>query len=687
MAFKPIDSEKISLTDTHEEMISQAVDRLKNDGVVSYIAPPRSKKTFVAFEIIRRLEVGKVLFQTNRTLLNHQQMESFEKVFKNEGWVVRRADSAQVWDKEETELALKNNDKVIVFAVDKSVRHLEDLHFDLGIYDEAHHSVQNRMSVMPSVLFHTMDIDMKLFLTATPRYSRDSDDYSMDDTGFYGEQVVLPHAQAVEEDIISDYKIWISYLEEETIPDRIISRNYSGLVDSNTGKMHVSHAAIIKGVEEASKKHNHILLFAESVEVSKAYVDCLNDLGIYSKHVDADSPESYRDEVKHQFKESGKAMVLSNYGIFGEGITLDADAVVFGRIPKSRVAIVQMAGRVWNAGKTGHVIMPIISSNDVGQRNQEIDNIAHLLHGLMEVDKPLADIVDKMIVSNNPRTVLQSQTKLNISNLDRLTSDTYLKSLFAVIKEYDKLIDWDSRLSEIKSWCEKHDHLPSGKSTNPFEKKMHVWLLNTTRLSNSTARDEFANKFYTKRVFTTLTKAMQDLDDLGYFSTRSSTTLWNMLNNDSSIRTKPKGKVGMRLFKNKMFLAWLNDRENEIGVKPALVDKALESLVDWENWNKGKRAAFNAGHTFPYISGEVKSQQKKLLYEDNMMFMQIVKEKTDPNYRSTISVEKLSKEQVLEIRKKHKVDKISMNKIAQDFDVSVWTIYRIIRDETYKWVE
>lgn len=88
------------------------------------------------------------------------------------------------------------------------------------------------------------------------------------------------------------------------------------------------------------------LLFAHSVEASKAYVEAFKEAGVTAEHVDAKTPQDMRDAAFARFK-SGTTMVLSNVDLFGEGVDVPAaEVAILMRPTKSLTIFLQQCGRV-----------------------------------------------------------------------------------------------------------------------------------------------------------------------------------------------------------------------------------------------------------------------------------------------------------------------------------------------------
>lgn len=88
------------------------------------------------------------------------------------------------------------------------------------------------------------------------------------------------------------------------------------------------------------------IAFCLSVEHSKELCQFLNDAGIPSAHIDANTPTKERNYIIDNFK-SGKFLILCNMAVFTEGFDVPSvEAVIMARLTKSQLNYIQSIGRV-----------------------------------------------------------------------------------------------------------------------------------------------------------------------------------------------------------------------------------------------------------------------------------------------------------------------------------------------------
>ncbi len=301
----------------------------------------------------------------------------------------------------------------VVFCTYQSLKLIEEAQddgapaFDLVLCDEAHRTTgidKPGDKTSPFVLVHdSMRIRAakRLYMTATPRLftagvkSRAADHnreiFSMDDRATYGPEFhCLPFSRAVEQDLLSDYKVVVLTLSEEHVSATLQAR----LKDSS-GEINLTDAARIVGCwrilqdpedrgpgELPDMPLRRAILFTNTIDSSQRLTKHWG--GIVAEaatHLPADDPgASFRCETQHvdgkhhaldrknriewlKGSTEDTCRILSNARCLSEGIDVPAlDAVIFMNERKSVVDIVQAVGRVMRKaqGKTyGYVVLPV----------------------------------------------------------------------------------------------------------------------------------------------------------------------------------------------------------------------------------------------------------------------------------------------------------------------------------------
>jgi predicted helicase len=291
--------------------------------------------------------------------------------------------------------------------------------FDLIICDEAHRTTGVTVAGEDESAFTKVHDNKfikgkkRIYMTATPRlYSDDIKSKaaqmeailcSMDDVALYGEEIYrIGFGEAVERDLLSDYKVLILTLSEKDVPpaiQKMISDKESEINTDDASKLIGCINALSKQIlgDEGIIKNSdpepmrRAVAFCQTIAVSKkitatyntateAYISSLPEgnqeqmVSIASKHIDGTMSAPVRDELLGWLKEpneSNECRVLTNVRCLSEGVDVPAlDAVMFLSARNSQVDVVQSVGRVMRKSpetnkKYGYIIIPVVVPSNV----------------------------------------------------------------------------------------------------------------------------------------------------------------------------------------------------------------------------------------------------------------------------------------------------------------------------------
>ena len=298
--------------------------------------------------------------------------------------------------------------------------------FDLIICDEAHRTTGVKLADEDSSAFikvHDNDFlqsKKRLYMTATPRlYSDDSKSKaaqndalicSMDDEDYYGKEIYrIGFGEAVERDLLTDYKVLILTLSDKDIP---ISLQNSLAKDKEVSTDDLSKligcinalSKQIAGDDELIKVSDpkpmkRAVAFCQNIKISKnitdtfnkvsdEYIDTLDEqkkeeiVSVESKHIDGSMSAPQRDELLGWLKadntEPNDCRVLTNVRCLSEGVDVPSlDSVLFLSARNSQVDVVQSVGRVMRKApnkKYGYIIIPVVIPSDVEPSKALDDN-------------------------------------------------------------------------------------------------------------------------------------------------------------------------------------------------------------------------------------------------------------------------------------------------------------------------
>jgi len=333
--------------------------------------------------------------------------------------------------------ALAEDRRTLVFATYQSSQVVAEAQqqgfgaFDLIICDEAHRTTGLTLNKEDPSAFvkvhhnHIIAGHKRLYMTATPRIYGDASKtkadkkeavlFSMDDEETFGHEFYrLGFGQAVEQDLLSEYKVLIVAVKEGEMDKLANNFNNAYKIDekkaidtrfatkivgcwkglSKRGLVLVGEDGQEEALSEDTSPMRRALAFSKSirnsVQTTKGFgklvdlyegrPDGMVDCGL--DHVDGTMNALKRKKALDWLKDdldAGKCRILSNARCLSEGIDVPTlDAVIFFDTRESVVDIVQSVGRVMRKAKGkqyGYIILPVcIPSEKVTDYNRYIDN-------------------------------------------------------------------------------------------------------------------------------------------------------------------------------------------------------------------------------------------------------------------------------------------------------------------------
>ena len=346
-----------------------------------------------------------------------------------------------------------NNDRMtVIFSTYQSIQVISDAQkqgigsFDIIICDEAHRTTgATLLNEEDSEFVKVHDNNVingkkRLYMTATPRIYNDTvkkkaDEasaslFSMDDEKIYGKQFYeLSFGKAVEMNLLSDYKVMITVVNENEMAELVNQYNINekeAVTTELATKIIGSWKALMgrelfsiddNGMESIDNKRMRMAVaFSKSIkastEMSKVFKKMVSlhegslaESGFDMDHVDGTMNIMVRQKKLNWLKESAdksECRILSNAKCLSEGVDVPAlDAVIFYDKKESIMDIVQSIGRVMrkSEGKDyGYIILPVsIPNQDVNNYNDYVDTnqrfkeIWKVLKALRSHDESLVD--------------------------------------------------------------------------------------------------------------------------------------------------------------------------------------------------------------------------------------------------------------------------------------------------------
>ncbi len=331
--------------------------------------------------------------------------------------------------------------------------------FDLIICDEAHRTTGVTLSEEDSSSFvkvhdnNFIRAKKRLYMTATPRlYNEDVKTRaeqadavlcSMDDPKIYGEEIYrIGFGEAVEKDLLTDYKVLVLTVSDKDVPPNIQKASTGTEGEINTddvpkligcinalSKQILGDEGLVK--ESDPEPMKRAVAFCQTIADSKkiteifdstanAYVKSLPNserermVSIESKHIDGTMSAPERNELMSWLKapdiDNNECRVLTNVRCLSEGVDVPSlDAVVFLSPRNSQVDVVQSVGRVMRKSpgkKYGYIIIPIVIPSDV-EADKALDNndrykvVWSVLNALRAHDDRFNATVNKIELNKN----------------------------------------------------------------------------------------------------------------------------------------------------------------------------------------------------------------------------------------------------------------------------------------------
>ena len=323
--------------------------------------------------------------------------------------------------------------------------------FDLAVCDEAHRTTgyaledEERSSFLLVHDAEAIRARKRLYMTATPRIynpaarrkAEEADAYvaSMDDEATYGPELHrLGFADAVDAELLSDYKVAILVMDEEQLAreyQRELADPESGLKIGDVGRV----IGCLNGLAKLDPEHDQFgsdpapmrraVAFSNTIKASQHFVDLVGGLqddagreqrGIQAeaRHVDGASGVLLRARQLNWLGEhmafEGQCHILSNARCLTEGIDVPSlDAVLFLQPRKSQIDVVQAVGRVMRRAEDkrfGYVILPVVvpAGDDPAaslDRNNAYAHVWEVLQALRSHDERFDAWVNKLDLNRN----------------------------------------------------------------------------------------------------------------------------------------------------------------------------------------------------------------------------------------------------------------------------------------------
>ena len=415
---------------------------------------------------------------------------------------------------------LASKPKIIIFSTYQSLQVIIDAKlppFKIILNDEAHRTAGVQKITAQgevrdiSIWQKTHDDTLlpatyRLYLTATPRVygpkakerlqktkkEKNLDEdlmlFSMDDEGLFGSEIYrLDFANAIEQGLLSDFRVIISYVSEEFAAKYLATltkeQNNSNLNIIDAGKMvafanainkqhltYVDEQGRFEACSDDGKPMKRAVVFHSSIRDSKFTTKCFAQ-GLISRsidftHIDGKDNAYEKASKLSWLKESSEnTRVLSNAKCLTEGIDVpNLDAVCFFSKRDSVVDVVQAVGRAIrkaDSKKYGYIILPLVLTE------QEIAEYDKTLKGdkfkiVWQVLIALRSHDERLIDEARVNEILQLEREFEEKEVPEATlftiDDLFKEMKNAVPKNLGDLQYWENYASKVGNIMQKLIH-------------------------------------------------------------------------------------------------------------------------------------------------------------------------------------------------------------------------------------
>ncbi len=454
---------KYSPAPHQKKMISEVLDGFRNADRGKLLAACGTGKTLTALWIKESLDAHTILFVAPNLALIKQTLESWmpqanepfsymcvcsdQTVASTENEDDFAADISYIGVPVTTEpgkihrfLTYKTEKDKVIFSTYQSLDAIvvalqgqDNFTFDIAFFDEAHRTAGNKDSEMFIIGMSNEFIPCKkrLFMTATERFVNpriigrakqfNYEVFSMDNEEQYGKTLTsLPFREAIDQAIISDYKIVLCCMNESDITsiirDNQIICTGDITIDAQTLFKQVLLAKVMGdiGINKVISYHRNIKMAKQFIkpeegasisEIVSDINDGINVSDVYAGHINGTMSAGDRKEIFDAFIQAPYG-VISNARCLTEGVDVPIiDAVYFSEPKNSIVDIIQAVGRSLRKdrnkpNKVSYIIIPMIISDKVAKFEdidpKDFSTLHSVIQALRDQDRILADYIDKL---------------------------------------------------------------------------------------------------------------------------------------------------------------------------------------------------------------------------------------------------------------------------------------------------
>ncbi|MCE3232592.1 MAG: type restriction protein res subunit [Rickettsiaceae bacterium] len=344
----------------------------------------------------------------------------------------------------------------------------DDFKFDFGFFDEAHRTAQSTDAAFASGLLNkNIPIKKRLFMTATPKHSslqkKNSDSieiYSMDNEAIYGSVAhTLSFREAVERNIICDYKVIVSVVNSQMVSKQI--------QDNEDAEHAAKRIAVEMAIKEFQSKK--IITFHKTISQAKHFADSMRKEKFFEDvevgHINGSLPAKLRQSYMKEFKDNNKAL-LTNARCLVEGIDIPAvDMISFMDKKSSQIDIVQVVGRAMRKNgnkKLGYVLIPLFLDQTADESFESAfertgyETVMEILNAMQEQDVEFMEAISSLKYNAKNLNYNSLKSKLQILGASSDFKQLQEAILLKVIESFSS--SWDDMYNMLLEFKEEYGH-------------------------------------------------------------------------------------------------------------------------------------------------------------------------------------------------------------------------------------
>ena len=376
--------------------------------------------------------------------------------------------------------------RLIVLCTYQSSKLLKYASFDLGLFDEAHKTVNNYTF---GYLLENKNcvINERIYFTATPRYYKGKDEkcVSMDNNKIYGNTCYeYSFKKAIAEKHILDFQI-VAYSVPDNMSD-IVTEKYIKKDNLNlNSEILISAVMLVQHIKNDSNC-SKILTYHNSVSNATNFKKTLNYIldklnvkaNVYM--MSGKTSMSMRNKIFDEFKSSEVAIICSAR-VLNEGVDMPCvNAVMFVDPRSSTIDVTQCVGRgmrLYKDQKHCNIIIPIHYDHLVGRHNYS--EIIRILTAMSEIDDKLIEYYVMKNISN--KIMIKNMIVTDICNVNEVKYD--LDDLMENVKTEilkSRWLGFEYNKALLFKYCDEYKRTPA-QGTIYSNQYIAVWMSNNKK--------------------------------------------------------------------------------------------------------------------------------------------------------------------------------------------------------------